>query len=73
MCLLRIWRGVCLATVKGRCKRCFGFELVFCPVQFVNIYLGTLDSGIKYKDLQIKRGLSIGKLIGVLQEFYFAY
>ena len=33
----------------------------------------TLDSGVKNKDLQIKRGITIGKLNGVLQEFYFAH
>ncbi len=32
-----------------------------------------LDSGVKNKDLQIKRGLTMGKLNGILQEFYFAH
>ncbi len=33
----------------------------------------TLDSGVKNKDLQIKRGIKIGKMSGVLQDFYFSH
>ncbi len=38
----------------------------------VNTYCHVLDSQNKNKYICIKRGIAIGKVNGVLQEFYFA-
>ncbi len=68
--------GCMFSDCEGTAQRVFWiWTCFFFTVQFMNIYLGnTLDSGVKNKDFRTKRGITIiGKLSGILQEFYFAY